>query len=104
MFEGLLNTISTEEMEEAEQKEEELNAAEVYARRQQIKSKIRAVGRMSKVFALLREENERVSELQRLEDGEQDEEEGDKLLTSGFERARKSIHRFEDALVSFLLC
>ncbi|KAG8829991.1 3',5'-cyclic-nucleotide phosphodiesterase (PDEase) (3':5'-CNP), partial [Serendipita sp. 399] len=71
MFEGLLNTVSTEEIEEEEARLEKLAAEEILARRQAIKNKIREVGRMGRVMALLREEAERASELRQLSDAEE---------------------------------
>ncbi|KAG8812334.1 3',5'-cyclic-nucleotide phosphodiesterase (PDEase) (3':5'-CNP) [Serendipita sp. 399] len=44
---------------------------EILARRQAIKNKIREVGRMGRVMALLREEAERASELRQLSDAEE---------------------------------
>lgn len=96
MFEGLLNTVSTEEIEEEEAKVEQLNAQEILARRQAIKNKIRTVGKLSRVMALLREEAERSSELRRLEEGEEEAGVDDNTLTAGDQLARQRLHGFDD--------
>lgn len=95
MFEGLLNTVSTDEIEE---EEASLPAEEILARRQAIRNKIRTVGRMSRVMALLREEAERSSELRRLEAVEEGGVE-DNHLTTGDQLARQQLHGFEDTCV-----
>ncbi|KAJ6551754.1 Metallo-dependent phosphatase-like protein [Mycena capillaripes] len=67
--------------------------AEVARRRQEIKSKIIAVGRMQRVFQLLREEAESASELADAETGEAGVSGG-----LGVQRhVRQNIHNFEDA-------
>jgi serine/threonine-protein phosphatase 2B catalytic subunit len=71
MLVAVLNTCTKEELEEEDDEpivasatDSTASAAEDAAeRRKVIKNKIMAVGRMSRVFALLREEAERVSEL-----------------------------------------
>lgn len=63
-------------------------------RRQIIKNKILAVGRMSRVFALLREESEKVSELKSLS-GTNSLPAG--MLASGAEGIREAIQGFDDA-------
>jgi hypothetical protein len=98
MFEGLLNTVSTDEIEAEEAQEQALPAEEILARRQAIKNKIRSVGRMSRVMALLREEAERSSELRRIEEAEADEA-LDNHLTTGDQVARLHLHGFEDTYV-----
>jgi serine/threonine-protein phosphatase 2B catalytic subunit len=95
MFEGLLNTVSTDEIEEEESHKEALPAEEILARRQAIKQKIRNVGRMSRVMALLREEAERSSELRRLEAGDDDGIQ-DNHLTTGDQIAREQLRGFDD--------
>ena len=63
-------------------------------RRQVIKNKILAVGRMSRVFALLREESERVSELKSI-NGTGALPAG--MLASGAEGIKEAIQGFDDA-------
>jgi serine/threonine-protein phosphatase 2B catalytic subunit len=99
MFEGLLNTVSTDEIEEEEARKEALPAEEILARRQAIKNKIRTVGRMSRVMALLREEAERSSELRRFEEMEDGGGLQDNHLTAGDQVARQYLHGFEDTYV-----
>lgn len=103
MFEGLLNTVSTDEIEEEEAKKEELSAEEILARRQAIKNKMLTVGRMSRVFALLREDAERSSELRRLEEAGIDSGLQDNHLTAADQVARQSLHGFEDTCVFYVL-
>ncbi|KAJ7023071.1 Metallo-dependent phosphatase-like protein [Mycena alexandri] len=72
---------------------------EVARRRQEIKSKIIAVGRLQRVFQLLREEAESASELV-------DAEAGESGVSGGLgvqRQIRQSIHNFEDARRSDLL-
>jgi serine/threonine-protein phosphatase 2B catalytic subunit len=63
-------------------------------RRQVIKNKILAVGRMSRVFSLLREESERVSELKSLT-GSNQLPSG--MLANGAEGIKEAIQGFDDA-------
>jgi len=102
MFHGLLSTISTDEMEEEEAREEDLRAEEIAARRMSIKQKIRDVGKMSRIFAVLREDSEQVSELKRIIAGTAEDEDPDHLLMQGLlelgaEGVRKAIKDFDDA-------
>ncbi|KAJ7171083.1 Metallo-dependent phosphatase-like protein [Mycena filopes] len=72
---------------------------EVARRRQEIKSKIIAVGRLQRVFQLLREEAESASELV-------DAEAGEAGVSGGLgvqRQIRQSIHNFEDARRSDIL-
>ncbi|CCL98038.1 uncharacterized protein FIBRA_00032 [Fibroporia radiculosa] len=104
MLLALLNCCTKEELEESE--EEELDTIispaiptpeETHERRKVIKNKILAVGRMSRVFALLREESEKVSELKSISGSGKLPygtlvlgAEGIKDAITGFEDARKS--------------
>jgi len=65
MLVAVLNTCSKEELdlEDVTQFPSAANVDETIERKRAIKNKIMAVGRMAKVFALLREESEKVSEL-----------------------------------------
>ncbi|KAJ7588287.1 serine/threonine protein phosphatase 2B catalytic subunit 2 [Mycena floridula] len=68
MLVAVLNTCTKEELEENSDEEAPLSSptsptADSSERRKVIKNKIMAVGRMARVFALLREESEKVSEL-----------------------------------------
>ncbi|KIY47331.1 serine/threonine-protein phosphatase 2B catalytic subunit A1 [Fistulina hepatica ATCC 64428] len=98
MLVAVLNTCTKEELEESD--EEEALASPVgipetsEARRKVIKNKILAVGRMSRVFSLLREESEKVSELKNMTGS-------NKLpygtLASGAEGIKDLINTFDDA-------
>jgi serine/threonine-protein phosphatase 2B catalytic subunit len=96
MLLALLNICSKEELEESEEESSlpPTPVEETTERMRVIKNKIRVVGRMSRVFALLREESERVSELKsvsgaaRLPYG---------TLASGAEGIREAITNFDDA-------
>ncbi|PCH44682.1 serine/threonine protein phosphatase 2B [Wolfiporia cocos MD-104 SS10] len=106
MLLALLNCCTKEELEESSDEEtEEVMPTTVRAptpeesleRRRVIKNKILAVGRMSRVFALLREESEKVSELKSISGSGKLPygtlalgAEGIKDAISGFEDARKS--------------
>ena len=61
MLIAILDCCSKEELEEPE--DEDMSVDDVDERRRQIKNKILAVGRLNRVFSLLREESERVGEL-----------------------------------------
>ncbi|EST10164.1 Phosphoesterase domain protein [Kalmanozyma brasiliensis GHG001] len=99
MLIAILNVCSKEELEEEEEEDEiplsptEGGEEETAERRTLIKNKILAVGRMSRVFALLREEAERVSELKSSQTA--------KLpygtLVLGSEGIKDSIVNFDDA-------
>ncbi|KAK1921719.1 Serine/threonine-protein phosphatase 2B catalytic subunit A1 [Papiliotrema laurentii] len=103
MLIAILNCCTKEELEEEEEtpmaitpEAEEIEAEEetTLERRQIIKNKILAVGRMSRVFALLREESERVSELKSIS-GSASLPAG--LLASGAEGIKEAIQGFDDA-------
>ncbi|KAJ2915874.1 hypothetical protein MD484_g4559, partial [Candolleomyces efflorescens] len=98
MLVAVLNTCTKEELEEADEDLAMIPAAdaaqETAERRKIIKNKIMAVGRMARVFALLREESEKVSELKSVSGST-------KLpygtLASGSEGIKDAINGFEDA-------
>ncbi|RXW22813.1 hypothetical protein EST38_g3060 [Candolleomyces aberdarensis] len=98
MLVAVLNTCTKEELEEADEDLAMIPAAdaaqETAERRKIIKNKIMAVGRMARVFALLREESEKVSELKSVSGSA-------KLpygtLASGSEGIKDAINGFEDA-------
>ncbi|BEI83539.1 hypothetical protein CcaverHIS002_0401430 [Cutaneotrichosporon cavernicola] len=101
MLIAILNCCTKEELEEEEEtpmitpETPEADTDEVSAeRRQVIKNKILAVGRMSRVFSLLREESERVSELKSLT-GSGMLPAG--LLANGAEGIKEAIQGFDDA-------
>ncbi|CAE6501610.1 unnamed protein product [Rhizoctonia solani] len=102
MLMAILNCCSQEELEAEEEdtisptvsdgdKTGEEDGAE---RRRVIKNKILAVGRMSRVFSLLREESERVSELKNVS-GAGKLQQG--VLAAGAENIKDSIGSFDDA-------
>ncbi|KAJ7309984.1 serine/threonine protein phosphatase 2B [Mycena albidolilacea] len=102
MLVAVLNTCTTEELAEedapmptAAAPASPVSPSEADARRQIIRNKIMAVGRMARVFALLREESERVSELKSVS-GSSKLPYGT-LLASGAEGIRKAITGFDDA-------
>jgi len=100
MLVAVLNTCTKEELEEAD--EDTLisptsSPEDSAERRKIIKGKILAVGRMARVFALLREESEKVSELKSVSGSNKLPygtlalgSEGIKDAITGFEDARKS--------------
>jgi serine/threonine-protein phosphatase 2B catalytic subunit len=98
MLVAVLNTCTKEELEEVTEDDAltspTASPEESAERRKAIKSKIMAVGRMARVFALLREDAEKVSELKSVSGSS-------KLpygtLASGAEGIRESISGFEDA-------
>lgn len=104
MLIAILNCCTKEELEEEEETpmitpetptEADSEMDEVSAeRRAVIKNKILAVGRMSRVFSLLREESERVSELKSLT-GSNQLPAG--LLANGAEGIKEAIQGFDDA-------
>lgn len=101
MLVAVLNTCTKEELEETDEDLAIMSpttaAAETAERRKVIKNKIMAVGRMARVFALLREESEKVSELKSVTGSSKlpygtlaSGSEGIKEAISGFDDARKS--------------
>ncbi|EIW74350.1 Metallo-dependent phosphatase [Coniophora puteana RWD-64-598 SS2] len=108
MLVAVLNMCSKEELEETSEDEEwtavpasgedadmhEENAA--WVRKGALKKKILAVGRLSRVFSLLREEAERVSELKSLS-GSNKLPYGALASNLGIEADRGAISTFEDA-------
>lgn len=100
MLLAMLNCCTKEELEESSDEEALVSPApseDSAERRKVIKNKILAVGRMSRVFALLREESEKVSELKSVSGSGKLPygtlalgAEGIKDAISGFEDARKS--------------
>ncbi|PPQ72383.1 hypothetical protein CVT26_006743 [Gymnopilus dilepis] len=98
MLVAVLNTCTKEELEEPDEDLAIMSpttaAAESAERRQVIKNKIMAVGRMARVFALLREESEKVSELKSVS-GTTKLPYG--TLASGTEGIKDAIQSFEDA-------
>lgn len=100
MLLGILNICSKEELQDDEPKSPESpkspidDAAAKDARRQVIKNKILAVGKMSRVFSVLREESERITELKNFHGT-------GKLpygtLALGAEGIKSAIHNFDEA-------
>lgn len=100
MLVAVLNTCTKEELEESGD-EELISPTSVASedsgeRRKAIKSKILAVGRMARVFALLREESEKVSELKSVS-GTNQLPYG--TLAAGVEGIKEAINTFDDAYV-----
>ena len=102
MLMAILNTCSKEELEEditpstvsaPASPPLERDTENADAKRRAIKNKILAIGRLSRVFQVLREESERVTELKTASGG--------KLpagtLMLGAEGIKQAIHNFEDA-------
>ncbi|KAG6877360.1 3',5'-cyclic-nucleotide phosphodiesterase (PDEase) (3':5'-CNP) [Termitomyces sp. T32_za158] len=100
MLVAVLNTCTKEELEEGDDETTAMSPTSSIAeedsseRRKVIKNKIMAVGRMARVFALLREESEKVSELKAVSGS-------NKLpygtLASGTEGIKDAINGFDDA-------
>lgn len=98
MLVAVLNTCTKEELEESDEEialvSQQVTSDDSVERRKVIKNKIMAVGRMARVFALLREESEKVSELKsasasgKLPYG---------TLASGMEGLKEAIQGFDDA-------
>ena len=97
MLIAILNTCSKEELEDTPVHERISPSIPIDdsadAKRRAIKNKILAIGRLSRVFQVLREESERVTELKTASGG--------KLpagtLMLGAEGIKQAIHNFEDA-------
>ena len=101
MLIAILNITSKEELEDTDTPAsaqstpslEKENPDSTEAKRRAIKNKILAIGRLSRVFQVLREESERVTELKTASGG--------KLpagtLMLGAEGIKQAIHNFEDA-------
>jgi serine/threonine-protein phosphatase 2B catalytic subunit len=96
MLVAVLNTCTKEELEEEEEEAVSPTASvdESSERRKVIKNKILAVGRVARVFALLREESEKVSELKSVS-GTNTLPYG--TLAAGSEGLKDAIKGFEDA-------
>ncbi|KAF9235456.1 Metallo-dependent phosphatase-like protein [Melanogaster broomeanus] len=100
MLLAILTTCSPEELEDTDDDDDSrtvglsLTPAEIAARRQQIRNKILAVGKMQRVFQILREEAENASELASIPvEGHR----GPDMLTAQGTQMRRYIHSFADA-------
>lgn len=104
MLIAILNTCSKEELEEetptsagsiepAPVSPPALDPESTEAKRRAIKNKILAIGRLSRVFQVLREESERVTELKTASGGRLPAG----TLMLGAEGIKQAIHNFEDA-------
>lgn len=104
MLIAILNTCSKEELAKTEDDtpaEEEptspplerIDPDSTEAKRRNIKNKILAIGRLSRVFQVLREESERVTELKTASGGRLPAG----TLMLGAEGIKQAIHNFEDA-------
>ncbi|KAH7890234.1 Metallo-dependent phosphatase-like protein [Phlebopus sp. FC_14] len=106
MLLAILATCSPEELEDTDGEDDAhtidlaLTPAEIAQRRQQIKNKILAVGRMQRVFQLLREEAENASELSAIP---VEDRRGPDMLTAQGTQMRHYIHSFADARRSDLV-
>jgi len=97
MLIAILNCCSKQELEEDDRIQEalgQLPTDETQERRKVIKNKILAVGRMSKVFALLREESEKVSELKNVSGANKVPS---SILANATDDIKDSIRGFADA-------
>ncbi|KAL8645511.1 MAG: hypothetical protein Q9226_007267, partial [Calogaya cf. arnoldii] len=105
MLMAILNTCSKEELEPVDDRTpkeedepvsppaEKLDPESTEAKRRNIKNKILAIGRLSRVFQVLREESERVTELKTASGGRLPAG----TLMLGAEGIKQAIHNFEDA-------
>ncbi|KAF8632056.1 hypothetical protein AX15_002078 [Amanita polypyramis BW_CC] len=97
MLVAVLNTCTKEELEESDDEtlvSSSIPSPDIVERRQIIKNKILAVGKMARVFSLLREESEKVSELKSVSTSNQLPY---GTLASGAEDIKESINGFADA-------
>ena len=96
---AILNTCSKEELDEdtplsqGPASPQMTEAESTEAKRRAIKNKILAIGRLSRVFQVLREESERVTELKTATGGRLPAG----TLMLGAEGIKQAIHSFEDA-------
>ena len=98
MLIAILNTCSKEELEDETPLSGPVSPAlsdgeSTEAKRRAIKNKILAIGRLSRVFQVLREESERVTELKTASGGRLPAG----TLMLGAEGIKQAIHNFEDA-------
>ncbi|KAL8995635.1 MAG: hypothetical protein Q9169_004678 [Polycauliona sp. 2 TL-2023] len=103
MLIAILNTCSKEELQDERTPDEtdepvsppaeKLDPDSTEAKRRNIKNKILAIGRLSRVFQVLREESERVTELKTASGGRLPAG----TLMLGAEGIKQAIHNFEDA-------
>jgi serine/threonine-protein phosphatase 2B catalytic subunit len=98
MLMAILNTCSKEELEDDTPLSQgpvspSSDAESTEAKRRAIKNKILAIGRLSRVFQVLREESERVTELKTASGGRLPAG----TLMLGAEGIKQAIHNFEDA-------
>eukprot|EP00127_Corallochytrium_limacisporum_P004114 Clim_evm59s157 gene=Clim_evmTU59s157 len=91
MLVAILNICSTEELEEGE---EEVPKSELEKRRDVIRGKILAVGRMARMFSTLREESESILQLKGLAPNQQIPK---GMLMRGKEGIKHAINTFEEA-------
>ncbi|CDZ98432.1 serine threonine protein phosphatase 2b [Phaffia rhodozyma] len=101
MLISILNCCTQEELDESEEDgdtslEIEIPTKDSTENRKLVKKKILAIGRMSRVFALMREDTESNSELKRPGSSDNISEH----LADGAEEVRDSVHGFKDARVS----
>ena len=100
MLIAILNTCSKEELEDETPSSEaqspnmqDIDPESTEFKRRAIKNKILAIGRLSRVFQVLREESERVTELKTASGGRLPAG----TLMLGAEGIKQAIHNFEDA-------
>ncbi|KAL9612714.1 MAG: hypothetical protein Q9167_002705 [Letrouitia subvulpina] len=99
MLIAILNTCSKEELDDSPPEkmppspDKNIDPESTEAKRRNIKNKILAIGRLSRVFQVLREESERVTELKTASGGRLPAG----TLMLGAEGIKQAIHNFEDA-------